>query len=108
MKAVQDFDIEEKELGAMNWRHMSIKFVWFGFRYYAGSYDEALIKAEQALEIKEKELGARDERMAELYRLLAAIWERVRKGKQYHYFPCLRICSKNEQKYPQTKIHYIS
>ena len=48
------------------------------FRYNADSYDEALIKAEQAIEIEEKELGARDEQMAELYRLLAAIWGQVK------------------------------
>ena len=48
------------------------------FRYDAGSYDEALIQAQQALEIEEKELGARDERMGELYRLLATIWVQVK------------------------------
>ena len=56
---------------------MTFKSVWFDFRYKAGSYDEALIKAEQALEIEEKELGARDERMAGLYHLLARIWGQV-------------------------------
>ena len=50
------------------------------FRYSAGSNDEALIKAEQALEIEEKELGARNERMAELYKLLAHIWVQVNRG----------------------------
>ena len=34
------------------------------FRNDAGSYDEALIKTQQALEIEEKELGARDQQMA--------------------------------------------
>ena len=47
------------------------------FRYNADSYEEALVKAERALEIEKKELGARDEWMAELYRLLAAIWGQV-------------------------------
>ena len=50
------------------------------FRYDAYSHDEALIKAQRALEIEEKELGARDEQMAELYRLLAAIWAQVNRG----------------------------
>ena len=48
------------------------------FRYSAGSYDEALVKAQQALEIEEKEFGARDEQMVELYRLLATIWVQVK------------------------------
>ena len=48
-------------------------------RYGAGSYDEALVKAEQALEI-EKELGARDEKMATLYKILVAIWIQVNRG----------------------------
>ena len=51
------------------------------FRYDAGSYDKALVKAERALEIEEKELGARDEQMAELYRLLADIWTQVYRDK---------------------------
>ena len=50
------------------------------FRHQAGSHDEALIKAQQALEIEEKELGARDQQMAGLYRLLAAIWAQVNRG----------------------------
>ena len=48
------------------------------FRYFAGSDDEALVKAERALEIEEKELGARDEQMAGLYRLRAHIWAQVK------------------------------
>ena len=48
------------------------------FRYRAGSHDEALIKAQRALKIEDKELGARDERMAVIYDLLAAIWAQVK------------------------------
>ena len=50
-----------------------------------GSYDEALIKAQQALEIEEKELGGRAEQMADLYRLLADICVEVQWITRYNY-----------------------
>ena len=59
----------------------SVSTIWFKFRYRSASYDEALIEAQQALEIEEKELGARDERMAELYKLLAVIWIQVKESE---------------------------
>ena len=59
------------------WFSLVVKWFWSNptyFRYHAASYDEALIKVQYALEIESKELGARDERMAELYQLLAHVY----------------------------------
>ena len=68
------------------------------FRYGAGSYDEALIKAERALEIEEKELGARDKRMAGIYDLLAAIWGQVKDAHNLTKTYCILRYSKSRKR----------
>ena len=47
------------------------------FRIQAGTYDPALDLGQQAVEVEEQELGAREERMADLYSLLAYVWDQV-------------------------------
>ena len=81
------------------------------FRYNADSYEEALVKAERALEIEKKELGAKDEWMAELYRLLAAIWGQVNVMKnwttRWYIIKCIKCKTKWYTRILFTKSNWV-